>query len=294
MLEVLPFPASKKKLCADCRTKTPEDIYEILAKINDARTNSYNVAIVNNANSSDLRRNMSSKKLASKSSFATTVTTPTTPRTPTPRTPSPRAPTPKTPGLPPMTPATAAIHLNNSTERSAWLDYLLERLLVHRRTLTKDEGKESWTAHHLGEWARVAFLCVGDDDELRPMCDHVRQRHGSGAEEELLRSLARAALRAYDVEQPNEPATHRIVAGLNDLILAAVRHADEARSFSQVRAVFASAAALRKLASEVSTGAEVLYDLFDEFERGSTPAGRMSSLGGGGLSRSGSRRAASG
>ncbi|KAK8037435.1 hypothetical protein PG991_000781 [Apiospora marii] len=249
MLEVLPFPASKKKLCADCRTKTPEAIFEILNKINDARLNSSNTT-ANNVGSSNIIR---TSKLAA-----------------------------------------------STTERSAWLSYLLDRLVSHRRALTKDEGKEGWMVK-LGEWSRIAFLCVDADDDLKAMCDTLRQKHGSAAEEEALRSLARAALRAYDVDTPNEPATHRLIAGLNDMILAAVKHADEARSFAQVRAVFASAAALRKLAFEVTTGAAVMYDLFDDFERASsaTPVlGRRGSLlgvgaGSGGLSRSGSRRAVS-
>ncbi|KAK8023677.1 hypothetical protein PG993_011743 [Apiospora rasikravindrae] len=222
----------------------------------------------------NITRTSSSIALAKLSSSAATPTTPRTPRTPTPK-----------------TPLAASIHINSSSERSAWLAYLLERLLAHRRALTKEEGKEAWMARHLGEWARVAFLCVGDDDDLKAMCDNLRQKHGSGAEEETLRALARAALRAYDVETPNEPATHRIVAGLNDFIVAAAKHADEVRTFAQVRAVFASAGALRKLASEVSTGAAVLYDLFDEFERVSTtPAGGRK----GAVSRAGSRRVASG
>ncbi|KAK8877032.1 hypothetical protein PGQ11_001978 [Apiospora arundinis] len=307
MLEVLPFPASKKKLCADCRTKTPEGIFEILNKINDARINGYNIIIADNSNNNSLRRSMSTMKLSSahSSSSSSTITapTPTTPRTPTPRTPRtprtpfPRTPTPRTPGLPPMTPITASMHLNNPTERSAWLAYLLDRLLCHRRTLLKDEGKEGWMTHHLGEWTRVAFLCVRDDDDLRAICDSVRQKHGSGAEEEVLRSLARAALRAYDVEKPNEPATHLIVMGLNELIVAAARCADEARSFAQVREVFASAVTLRQLASAVSTEAAKLYDHFEEFDRASsTLAGRSSSLSGGngGLNRNGSRRVVSG
>ncbi|KAK6839438.1 hypothetical protein PG987_005304 [Apiospora arundinis] len=101
MLEVLPFPASKKKLCADCRTKTPEGIFEILNKINDARINGYNVIIADNSNNNSLRRSMSTMKLSSAhSSSSSTITapTPTTPRTPTPRTPrTPRTPFPRTP-----------------------------------------------------------------------------------------------------------------------------------------------------------------------------------------------------
>ncbi|KAK8074201.1 hypothetical protein PG994_005100 [Apiospora phragmitis] len=268
MLEVLPFPASKKKLCADCRTKTSAAILEILNKINDARMNN------NNSNSSN--------------------TTPT-PSSATPTTPGSSRTTPKRP--PPATPS--LLPINSTTERSAWLAYLLDRLLAHRRALTKTDGKEAWMASHLGEWARVAFLCVGDDDDLKAICDHtVRPKHGSAAEEEVPRALARAALVAYDVDRPNEPAAHRIVAGLNDFIVAAGRSADEVRNFGQVRAVFASAAALRHLASEVSTGATVLYDLFDDFEREATPASRRGSLtggsGGGSLSRTGSRRVASG
>lgn len=199
----------------------------------------------------------------------------------------------------PTTPLVASLHINSTTERSGWLSYLLDRLLCHRRSLTKEEDKEGWMAR-LGEWSRIAFLCVDADDGLKAMCDTLRSKHGSAAEEETLRSLARAALRAYDVETPNEPATHRLIAGLNDLILAAGRHADEARTFQQVRAVFASAAALRTLAFEVTTGAAVLYDLFDDFERASsiTPdLGRRGGLLGGGASggpsRSGSRRAVS-
>ncbi|KAK8070525.1 hypothetical protein PG997_010728 [Apiospora hydei] len=253
MLEVLPFPASKKKLCADCRTKTPADIFEILNKINDARLNN------NNNNHTHLSRSNSSIALAKR-------------------------------------PATSSLlHINSTTERSAWLSYLLDRLLAHRRALTKEEGKESWQAHHLGEWARVAFLCVGSDDDLKAMCDALRQKHGSGAEEEVLRALARAALRAYGVETPDEPATHRIVAGLNDFIVAAAGRADAVRTFAQVRAVFASAKALRKLAGEVSTGAAVLYGLFDEFERaGSTTTPGGAGVRKGAVSRAGVRRAASG
>ncbi|KAK8103095.1 hypothetical protein PG984_016241 [Apiospora sp. TS-2023a] len=278
MLEALPFPASKKKLCADCRTKTPEAIFEILNKINDARlNNSSNANNASNINKVSSNINISSKLSSSSSSSAAPPTTPRTPRTP------------RTPMMPP----TNSLHINSTTERSGWLSYLLDRLLAHRRTLTKDEGKEGWMAR-LGEWSRIAFLCVGDDDDLKGMCDTLRQKHGSAAEEEALRSLARAALRAYDVDTPNEPATHRLIAGLNDLVLAATKHADEARTFAQVRAVFASAAALRKLAFEVTTGAAVLYDLFDDFERASTPIVRRGSLiGRGGLGGSGSRRAVS-
>ncbi|KAK7946189.1 uncharacterized protein PG986_010510 [Apiospora aurea] len=231
MLEVLPFPASKKKLCADCRTKTPADIFEILNKTNDARLN-------NNNNSSSNNNYLA-------------------------------------PGSP-----TCSI----ASSRTA-------------APLTKEEGKESWQTHHLGEWARVAFLCVGDhDDDLKAMCDALRQKHGSGAEEEVLRALARAALRAYEVEQPAEPATHRIVAGLNDFIAAAAGRADAVRTFAQVRAVFASAKALRKLASEVSTGAAVLYGLFDGFERAASTTTAPGGAGArkGAVSRAGVRRVASG
>ncbi|KAK7973327.1 hypothetical protein PG996_007557 [Apiospora saccharicola] len=274
MLEALPFPASKKKLCADCRTKTPEAIFEILNKINDARVNNNSTNNTSNISKISSSTNISSKLSSSSSSSAATPTTPRTPRTP-------------------MMPPTNSLHINSTTERSGWLSYLLDRLLAHRRTLTKDEGKEGWMAR-LGEWSRVAFLCVGDDDDLKGMCDALRQKHGSAAEEEALRSLARAALRAYDVDTPNEPATHRLIAGLNDLILAATKRADEARTFAQVRAVFASAAALRKLAFEVTTGAALLYDLFDDFDRASTPVARRGSLiGRGGTSRTGSRRAVS-
>lgn len=206
MLEVLPFAPSKRRLCADCRTRTPGDVCALLDKMTDQQA-----------------------KVQSQ--------------------------------------VQVQVQGGGGTEFVGcgyWLQYALDRLAVHRRTILKEAGKPGWTAR-LVHWARVTYRLVGLD-EIRDIGDATRRKWGPTVEAEALRALGQAALRAHRVAAPIEPAEDRITAGLNDLIRCAGQRANETQDPEQLEAIFTSAAVLSKLAREVGQASSQLQDLFQAFE----------------------------
>lgn len=207
MLEFLPFPPSKRKLCADCRTRTSSDVCALLDKMMDLQAK-----------------------------------------------------------------------VKTEPSRGYWLQYALDRLAAHRRTILKEAFRQGWMGQ-LGHWAQATYLLVGLE-EIRDICEATRRKWGLTIEAEALQALGQAALRAHHVASPIEPAKDRIMAGLNDLIRSAGRKATETQNPEQLEAIFTSAKVLSKLAREVGQASSQLQYLCQAFEgrsqAKSTPSRRAS------------------